>query len=643
MKPYHQKEIKQIFGWKLQILCFLLVWMALIIFYRGFPQSDDELLFASAAQSYAVYGKLEALQMFGNERIRGQYGLIAPLHVLLGSSAYHLAKLLHGGFLQFLFLLNSIYAALTAVYLIKIALIYGYNRETALLSALVFGAATLALPYAQTFFREPLAMLCLAAAFYHLEKYLLKITTFKYHFIDFALFVFCFGLAVWTKEMLVVAAPFFIFYLIKNRRKTEEKTGLRKNTFWWIAVLLVLLLPVFAVFSKAKGRFSFSFLEHIIYFLPRMPHDYLLKGTFGLFVSPGEGFFIYMPFFLLGFLNPYKNPANQVKKVRGPIILATTSLALVQAYVYNYQWWNYTWGARVLLPMIPLWMVLMLPWMQVIFEKPNKFKKYLIVGLIILSVFIQVEGALVSAADYVDALANKEGILLSEKDMWDWDIAALIYYPKMLFAGYIQNLALMRVMNIQPVLLIAAFILSILLMLARILFFPLGHKNSRMRSVGNALLSGLTVLAVLLAIVSMLKTDSVYHTDYESFQQAREIITKEMEAGRFLVVYPYAGPFWFYYFNGGFPTKLWASLPSAKFSLNGKTAFFPHLEESMQKIESLVLNYREKFILLDGRSASAENAYIQALLKNGYVLTQEYALQSDPTQNSLMIFLFQKQ
>ena len=42
-----------------------------MLFFSGLTESDDEQLFAAQAQNYAVLKNFNALQLFGNERLRG--------------------------------------------------------------------------------------------------------------------------------------------------------------------------------------------------------------------------------------------------------------------------------------------------------------------------------------------------------------------------------------------------------------------------------------------------------------------------------------------------------------------------------------------------------------------------------------------
>ena len=72
------------------------VWAALGVFvvlvgiyglgYSGFPVSDDEQLFAAAAQSIASGKGSTVPQLYGNDRLLGEYIPSGSLHIYLGAA-----------------------------------------------------------------------------------------------------------------------------------------------------------------------------------------------------------------------------------------------------------------------------------------------------------------------------------------------------------------------------------------------------------------------------------------------------------------------------------------------------------------------------------------------------------------------------
>lgn len=150
------------------MFCILLA--GYFLFFSGVPGTDDEQLFASAAQNLAITGHFSALQMYGNERVQGNYSNIAPLHPFIGSLIYRVVEWIGTGGLQCFFLLTPFYIAITGWLLAKIALRRGYSDKTIMLVLMAFGFTTIVFPYSKTFFREPLAMLLITNSYYALDE-----------------------------------------------------------------------------------------------------------------------------------------------------------------------------------------------------------------------------------------------------------------------------------------------------------------------------------------------------------------------------------------------------------------------------------------------------------------------------------------
>src|SRR5690606_26415462 len=82
-----------------------------------------------------------------------------PMQIFLASGLYALARAIPDlGMVHTVYLFNVLVGALTAGVLLLYAVALGYRERTAVLTALVFGVATIVWPYSKSFFREPLAM-----------------------------------------------------------------------------------------------------------------------------------------------------------------------------------------------------------------------------------------------------------------------------------------------------------------------------------------------------------------------------------------------------------------------------------------------------------------------------------------------------
>lgn len=139
-----------------------------LVAYRARIESGDALMLFDAVSSWVDHGDFR-LDLAAAQRpppLVGDFDLvrhdIEPLPVWLASPLYALAKFVPAiGIVHSVYLFNVIVTALCGGVLYVIARQIGSGRRTAALGALSCGVATILLPYAQSFFREPLMTLCL--------------------------------------------------------------------------------------------------------------------------------------------------------------------------------------------------------------------------------------------------------------------------------------------------------------------------------------------------------------------------------------------------------------------------------------------------------------------------------------------------
>jgi hypothetical protein len=97
---------------------FLFLWGIYSLSFSGFPVSDDEQMFAAVSQSISNGHGLEAPQLYGNNRLLGEYTGSGLLPVYLGAALLRLISNTGFGQVQALYLLSPIYTALTAALLV---------------------------------------------------------------------------------------------------------------------------------------------------------------------------------------------------------------------------------------------------------------------------------------------------------------------------------------------------------------------------------------------------------------------------------------------------------------------------------------------------------------------------------------------
>ena len=146
------------------------------------------------------------------------------------------------------------------------------------------------------------------------------------------------------------------------------------------------------------------FFKYIRYTLPRLPHDHFWLAVAGLLASPGKGLFIYSPMLALSLISPFLKRAKLVDWVL--TMAALFSLAIVQALIYDNQWWGITWGTRALLPALPLAALASLPALDAGLNHSNRKVRIGLTFLLILGFCIQCGRLLVSDPVYLAYLTQ---------------------------------------------------------------------------------------------------------------------------------------------------------------------------------------------------------------------------------------------
>ena len=134
--------------------------------YSGAFTVDDEHLFVSGALTFAQTDQLTAPQVYGNTRIHGSYHDVEPGQAVLAALFVHWADAARLGRVQTLFFFNILVTALTVGLVYVTVRVRNYSVRVALATALLYAFTTAAWPYAQTYYRDPLA------AFFFMLAYL---------------------------------------------------------------------------------------------------------------------------------------------------------------------------------------------------------------------------------------------------------------------------------------------------------------------------------------------------------------------------------------------------------------------------------------------------------------------------------------
>jgi hypothetical protein len=382
------------------VLLFVLLAAVYLASYSGLFHSVDELPVVALTQNMVQRGALDINQLVwaqdSTPNYLGSYGADDNLYskrglgmTLAAVPFYCAGQWLPGvGAARAALLTNGLVTALTAVLLFLYIVELGYRLETGLLVALSYGLGSIAWVYARYLFTEPLAALGLTGTAYFLLRRQSRLAPW-----DAALGGAALGLAVMARAEYLLALPFFLAYLGGVRRTSDVRRTL-------VPFLLPLALAGFAILVYNWVR-SGSFLEtgysaELIFSTP------LLEGLGGFLFSPGRSIFLYCPVVLAGL----GGMSLLLKERRREAwLIGALSLAFLLLYSVWHSWHGgWSWGPRLLLPILPLLLVPVAP----LWERGRASGSRLAVGglalLVGFSIAVQIPGVAVDFSRYLKEL-----------------------------------------------------------------------------------------------------------------------------------------------------------------------------------------------------------------------------------------------
>ncbi len=599
---------------------------AYVFAYSGMPESDDEQLFAAQSQNAAVLGNLNALQLFGNERLRGAAPGSEPLHPLLGSLFYKLAAVLKFGTLQAILLTNCFVTALSGALLCWLALKRRYSQLAALAVAFLFGLGTFALPYAASNYREPLSAFFLVVCLYCIElasqakrggKKLIWLTSAGAAFV----------MAVLTKVTCAVVLPFGIIYILFRRREVLPGR---------LLVLALVLLPLGALAAwfiaravlppASLGRISWDFVLHLAGALPDIKTDYFWRALFGLFISPAKGLIWYAPGLLLGLI-AWKN-----KPARAELWLAwgaAFALAGVHARAYNQDWALVGWGVRPLVPVLSWLALACLPAIESLLSG-KAWQRRLVWMLIGLGAFIQLPRLLAGDAAYVTWLAGQLGALPGEAQAWSWRFSPLWRQWSVLKDLPLLNVAWLRVGLAGRVEAYFVPLCSLVLIVLGVWLYQCVKKEMRIATTSVIGMVCLTLVMPWLGVWA-LRADPLYSAQREDFVHALEYLRQNARQPDAVLVSSYLEPLWLTVFNWGRLETEWVGLPAALPSVRYASPIYNRLGESSALARRLAKPPARVWLAEPCTSLAHRGAYFLSLKEAGFsVISEQFFRQSTP-------------
>ncbi len=368
----------------------LFLFAVYLFIYRGGFHSVDEVAMFAVTETMVKFDRVnidqiawiqwttsqaEAQGFFGGDgHVYSKKGLALSLAQV---PLYGLALLAPGvGMLQTVSLLNAGVTALTGLLIFMALHRLNFSPLTAVLTALIFGLATIAAVYAKYLFSEPLAGFWLLLAAYML---------FAYRQEDGLRHIFiaglAAGLAVLTRANNLFLLPVYVVYVLgityqvagnkaASSRETDSKLsdvihntqGVRCTQYVLRTSLPPLLMFALAVAIPGAILLTYNALRsgnplHTGYDLTLFSPNILL-GLYKLLFSPLRGLFVYSPVLLLSLPGWWLLRKTWPAEAWLWAGLVGVTLALFAAWSSGE---GLSWGSRFLVPVIPFFALSLAP------------------------------------------------------------------------------------------------------------------------------------------------------------------------------------------------------------------------------------------------------------------------------------------
>lgn len=304
----------------------------------------------------------------------GQQLLVLPLYLFMRGDAYAY------------YFVNIAATALTAVLIMRILLLLGFNLRASALTALIYGSATLAWYYgAKTPHEHAPDVVFIMAAIYYGMRYRTGLGAKNLYKCMIAV-----GLGFIVRyDAILSVLPLSLYFFTGREDKADEKFSLLKTA----VVAAFLLAPFFlinAYYSYYRFGDVFQSGHRLGTYIPEKAFgiEFIPQGLIGAFLSPGRSIFLFSPVLLLF---PFYIRGLKRRVDSGSFTLfVSAAVVYTLFYCYFIGWYgDWCFGPRLFLPIVPF-MVLPLAAMFEGWIKMRFIKKSLITAVILLSVITQI-------------------------------------------------------------------------------------------------------------------------------------------------------------------------------------------------------------------------------------------------------------
>ena len=415
-----------------QVAIFLFYFSLYVFFMSGAIAYGDEIEKYRVAQSIVERGQV-SFRPTAVRNIASPEGRTVSLYelgqTLLEIPFYAAGKFLYSYFptadpnqLEMLIvgLLNPLLSALACVTIFQVSRVMDFRARTALLLAVMYGTASIALPYAGGYAREPLLSLTLLITLG---------AAFQFDKTRAARWLLVAGLAAgylaFSKFIHAIVIPFLLFYILYIMWRVEPSVVARSIRLRQAGTAVLAFLSPILVFAFAQAMYSLVRFGNVLvgYSTKVNPFEWILflivqsqphVATLGLLFSPEKSFFLYNPLIVLCFWSlPLWWRRNRPQTLLVLALLAVGFLAVITRPDWDGGTW---WGPRYLVQLTPL-LILSLGFLL---ESPHVAKSRVwqcaILILFGVGVGIGILGAMGNERDYLD-VTGKGITLLGQIDL----------------------------------------------------------------------------------------------------------------------------------------------------------------------------------------------------------------------------------
>lgn len=291
--------------------------------------------------------------------------LAVPWYLLLRTLAHFQIQI---GLVQGTLLWNGLLTALTAGLLWLTTVRLGYRDRTGIVIGLLFGLGTIAWPYANHFFGEPLSALSLLLVFYSVLSYRTtgRIGWLWLAGLGAALTV---GTVVAHMTLLFVLGLYWLMGDITGAtpRLTNGRATLLRTIAAGFGFLSPLLVAAVLLLAYNFLRFGNAFDTGYHFESGEGFTASAITGAWGLLLSPYRGVFWHTPLLLAAL---FAFPAFLRRHITEATVILALSLLLIGLYSRWWMWWGgFAWGPRFLVPLTPLWILTLAPTVETVIQR----------------------------------------------------------------------------------------------------------------------------------------------------------------------------------------------------------------------------------------------------------------------------------